>query len=153
MRTLLLCCVALVGCGAPSMMPEDAGVLAEDAGMTEDAGLSVTVHLPDGGAQAVALNPLATDMLEGKTVVRLNTVVSTALPGAALDALQVGFKASDGFDPASRANCMSLVPVSGDKLALGGIETSTRNLTWDDSLGYPGCLYMRDATDLFVTPR
>lgn len=134
---------------------DDAGVEVVDAGM--DAGTtvgpSVTVHLPDGGSNIVDLSTFSTVSFEGKDVVKLDLVITAAMPDVTFNTIQLGMKASDGFDPASRANCMSLVPVPGERLAQGGIEPATRNMTWDNSFGYPGCLYMRDATDFFVTNR
>lgn len=155
MRTpSFLCVLALSACGSMPMTMDDAGTV--DSGVTEDAGVtgpSVTVHLPDGGASQVDLSTFTTTPLEGKDVVKLDLVITAAMPGVTFTTIQLGMKASDGFDPASRANCMSLVPVAGERLTQGGIEPATRNLTWDNTLGYPGCLYMRDATDFFVTNR
>ena len=38
-------------------------------------------------------------------------------------------------------------------LVRGGIDPLTRNLAWDDALGYPGCLYVHDCTTLTLAPR
>ncbi len=155
MRTLLLlgCGLLWISCDAPPS-DTDAGDVT-DAGARDDAGttggLSVTVHFPDGGAGEVALSGLATEDLEGATVVRLSLVVTTALPEVTLSEVRVGFKASDGFDPASRGNCMSLLPLEGARLTQGGIDPVTRNLNWEDALGYAGCMYVNDLTDLFLT--
>ena len=98
----------------------------------------------------LSLGALPTTTVAGKDVVRLDRVVLEALPQASVATLKVTFKGSDGFNPASLANCTMLVPVSGSNLLKGGIEKATRNLVWDDSLGFPGCLYVRDTAELIV---
>ncbi|MCC6333539.1 MAG: hypothetical protein IT380_06095 [Myxococcales bacterium] len=151
----LLAALLLLACGPAS--PDMDGGAERDAGLADggvtDAGTGLTVEVGYlGGAQQVALGSLPTTSIAGKTVVALDQVVYGAFPAAQGTAFTVSFRASDGFDPASRSNCMSLLPLSSTLLPRGGIDPLTRNLTWDDALGYPGCLYVRDLATLTLTP-
>ncbi|MFT3711610.1 MAG: hypothetical protein QM817_28570 [Archangium sp.] len=161
MRFLLLtAAVSFVACD-PMSMTTDAGDQTDsgmtmtdtDAGMTVmDAGVEVNVRFTDGGSARVSISALPTVMIQGKAVVRLDAVLQQAQPSIDLSTARLGFRASDGFDPASRANCNGLLPVPSANLTRGGIDPVTRNLSWDDMLGYPGCLYVRDCVDFVLAP-
>jgi hypothetical protein len=151
MRTWWLAVVFVVGCG-PMPAGVDAG--SPDAGGADaggDAGLVLTV-VSGATTRTVDLAALTTHPLGVKTVVGLDAVVHATFPELQGSGFKVGFKASDGFDPASKANCMALLPLAESLLPRGGVDPLTRNLAWDDTLGYPGCMYVHDCTTLTLAP-
>lgn len=151
MRPLFLALVvALSACGGMTTT-SDAGVPEGDAGT--DAGAGLVLSLVSGATtRTLDLSTLPTHALGVKTVVGLDAVVHATFPELEGTAFKVGFKASDGFDPASKANCAALLPLAEGLLPKGGIDPLTRNLAWDDTLGYPGCMYVHDCTTLTLTP-
>lgn len=156
MRTWWLVVGFFVGCGSmPSSL--DAGVEA-DAGVevdggAVDAGVGLALSVVSGATtRTLDLSALPTHALGVKTVVGLDAVVHATFPELEGTGFKVGFKASDGFDPASKANCAALLPLAESLLARGGIDPLSRNLAWDDALGYPGCMYVHDCTTLTLTP-
>jgi hypothetical protein len=144
-----------MACGAPST-PVDAGagdMAVLDSGLPDAGATGPTVSVVSGAtSRSVDLSTLPTRVLGPKTVVGLELVLRATFPELEGTGVKVGFKASDGFDPASRGGCVPLLPLAETHLARGGIEPLTRNLAWDDSLGYPGCLYVRDCSTLTLSP-
>lgn len=102
-------------------------------------------------ARTVDLSTLPTHALGPKMVVGLDQVVHASFPELEGSGLRLSFKASDGFDPASRGGCAPLLPLAESLFSRGGIDPQTRNLAWDDALGYPGCLYVHDCTTLTLS--
>lgn len=150
MRTPALASLLLLLAACGSLPPDpdaDAGTQPMDAGPSET---SVEVTF-DGGSQVVELLGLPTAPIGDQTVVLLDGVLTRAFPSLDVSQVQLGFLAFDGFDPASKANCQGLVPVPGANLHKGGIIPQTRNLQWEDSLQYPGCLYVHGTVKLIVT--
>ena len=84
---------------------------------------------------------------------RLWDVIQLAVAGVTQDKLTADFVSSDGFKPGSKSNCAGLVPVPGANLAKGYIDVSTRRLSWDPSLGYPGCLSVQDLAEILVADK
>lgn len=128
-----------------------------DAGATPDGGaVGLLVKVTYNGASTdVDLSTLPTVDVTGVTYVRLSDVVSAAVTTATIDQLTAtNFLASDGFSPSSRPACAALLPIDGNTLlTLGYIDPLTRNLHWDDTLGYPGCLSVTDLTELVVADK
>jgi hypothetical protein len=109
---------------------------ADDTQQQQEQGIAVTVTYGEEGHQ-VALADIAPVELG----VRLSDVVKAAWPELDRTALVVDFIASDGFRPSSRSPCRDLMPVPGSLLDQGYLDPATANLTWDESLGFPGCLH------------
>lgn len=82
--------------------------------------------------------------LYGNTPNQLDDVVKRVYPDIALSAVNADFQASDGFRPAKSPLCKDLIPLDGSLLASGTIDPETRNLSWDEALQFPGCMYVRD---------
>ena len=156
-RSLLLSATLAfsVACGPATTPLADAGSLDAgaqlDGGTDAGAGLALDV-VSNGTRRSIDLSTLPTAPLGVKTVVKLDAVVQAAFPELVGTGFRVSFLASDGFDPASKANCATLVPLAESLLAQGGVDPLTRNLAWDDALGYPGCLYVHDCTTLTLAP-
>lgn len=102
----------------------------------------------EGTSAEVDLGSLETVEVNGVDVVRLADVVEAAELGVALADLEFDFVASDGFRPGSSTNCAGLVPVQGAILEQGYIHPASRNLSWDESLDYPGCLRVDDVATI-----
>lgn len=103
-----------------------------------------------GASQEIDLSTLGTVDVGGVVVVRLGEVLSTALPEVSLATVGANFLSSDGFNPSSKENCALLLPVVGATLNQGYLDPSTRNLSWDVTLAYPGCLAVRDLAEILV---
>jgi hypothetical protein len=128
-----------------------------DAGSTPDggpAGLLVKVTY-NGTSTDVDLSRLPTVVVAGVSFVRLSDVVTAAVTTTTIDLLTVtNFLGSDGFSSVSRPSCVGLLPIDGNTLlTLGYIDPATRNLYWDDTLGYPGCLSVNDVAEIVVANR
>lgn len=150
MRTSLLLAslLCLGACG--SMTPNTDAGQTFDAGT--DAGVGPFIEVVFGAdTKRIDLAALPTVQLADKAVVKLDVLVKAAYPAIDLATIHLGFLASDGFDPGSKANCVGLVPVPGARLAQGGITPETANVQWEDSLGYPGCLCVHGVAKLTVT--
>lgn len=146
-----------LACGGPSVSAPgvDAGVVEVidaglDGGALVDAGVAGLMLSVVSGTttRTVDLSTLPTRALGPKTVVGLDRVVHATFPELEDAGVKMSFKASDGFDPASRGGCAPLLPLAEALFSRGGIDPLTRNLAWDDTLGYPGCLYVRDCATL-----
>jgi hypothetical protein len=74
------------------------------------------------------------------------------IPSVSIEEIAADFVAGDGFNPVSSPNCSSIVPVPGANLALGRVTALSRNLLWDDSLDYPGCLDVDDLAEIIISP-
>ncbi len=99
----------------------------------------------------VDLGELDTVTIEGEELVRLSDVVEAADLGVELSALEFDFVASDGFRSGDRSTCTETIPMPGETLEQGYIDPVTRNMSWDASLGMPGCVRVRDAAQLIAT--
>ncbi|MGC4115654.1 MAG: hypothetical protein QM765_13825 [Myxococcales bacterium] len=140
--------LAINACGGDQqvVMP-DTGTLSPDGGAS---GKSVKVTY-NGNSSTVALGQLTTVSLNGVPYAKLADVLAAAIPGKTLDQLRAtDFIGADGFTPNSKTNCATLLPVAGATLAKGYIDPATRNLKWDESLTYPGCMIVKDTAEIIV---
>ena len=107
-----------------------------------DAGATVQVTY-QGAAETVALDGLPVAQLEGVDVVTLDTIVGRTDFPIALADVWLNFVGDDGFEPWMGDYCPAdLDPVPGSLAAQGGLDPATRNLQWDEALGYPGCMHV-----------
>jgi hypothetical protein len=104
----------------------------------------------NGTSRDVDPDELPPDVAPDPRGARLSRVVAAAFPDLDLADIASDFEASDGFRPGSSPNCDGLVPVAGLTLERGFIEPATGNLSWDDELGYPGCLKVRDLAKILL---
>jgi hypothetical protein len=119
---------------------QELGVKPE-AGPKTEGGAGKTVIVTYGGSTyTVDVTKPQPVTLDGAPYARLSDVVLLALPGKAVANLAADFEGAGGFKPGSKANCATLIPVAGDKLAKGYAQIQSLNMRWDDDLGYPGCL-------------
>lgn len=139
--------LGVAGCDAGS-----GGGDARDA--IADAPAAVTVQVIHGGdTQTVDLSTPDPVTVGELPFVRLSDVAARAFPSLDLATVTADFEGGDGFKPASKANCATLIPVDGGTLARGYISPSTRNLAWDDALQYPGCMRVSDAATITLVDR
>ncbi|HCF58016.1 MAG TPA: hypothetical protein DFS52_08495 [Myxococcales bacterium] len=117
---------------------------------TPDAGKTVKV-LWQGASTEVALDGLPTVEVAGTQAVRLTEVIAGVLGATPVAGLEADFTAADGFKPGSKSTCDGFIPVPGDKLAQGYIDPVSRNLVWDESLQFPGCLRVGDIAEIILT--
>jgi len=120
-------------------------VLACDQAVDEgnpDGGESLVAVHYDDQTEAVDLMQLATVEVGGDELVPLTAVVQEAFPSAG--SVEADFEAADGFRPAAKSDCLPLIPVPNDLLASGYLDPLTRNLIWDEALGYGGCMHPKD---------
>ncbi len=140
--------LAINACGGDQqvVMP-DTGTTTPDGG---NSGKSVKVTY-NGSSSTVALGQLTTVAINGVSYAKLADVIAAAIPGRTLDQLKAtDFISADGFTPNSKSDCAALLPLGAAIIAKGYIDPATRKLKWDDSLGYPGCMSVRDTAEIVV---
>jgi hypothetical protein len=121
----------------------------DDGDGSEDPGSVEVVY--DGNTVTVDLADVESVDLDGVEAARLSDVFEAANLGVELAALEFDFEGSDGFLSSSSSNCEALVPLSGELLTQGYIELVSRNLSWDEALGFPGCLRVDDTARILAT--
>jgi hypothetical protein len=124
---------------------QDSGV-PDDSGTVPGLKITVSYQGADTDVDISTLTPVT-----GTTAVLLADVVLAAQPGMDLATVNAGFLASDGFDPSTKANCASLLPLSGDLLEQGQVDVATANLSWPDALQMPGCSYVKGLAKVMLT--
>lgn len=180
LTSLVLVIASLTACGSESTPPQpDKGVLADlpagkELGPSPDAVSKLDgVATPDGVAKpdtgpagktvlvlyGGASTPVDVSKptqvpLDGTTYSRLSDVVLLALPGKALAALKVDdFEGSDGFKSSTKANCVGLIPLAGDKLPKGYVQPTSLNMRWDDDLGFPSCMTVKGLAKIHLSDK
>jgi hypothetical protein len=127
----------------------------QDSGVPDDGGnvpgLKITVSYQSNETDVDISTLTATTSPGGTPAVLLSDVVLAALPGQDLAIVNAGFLASDGFDPSTKANCASLLPLAGDQLENGYVDLETGNLSWPDALQFPGCSYVKGLAKVMLT--
>jgi hypothetical protein len=113
--------------------PATVDVVLEDQTVTIDLGELDAVTIPDG---------------EG--YVLLADVVDAASLGVAIDELEFDFEGGDGFLASSSSNCVDVIPLAGTALSQGYIQSVTRDLAWDESLGLPSCTNVDDTARILA---
>ena len=111
---------------------------------------SVTVEF-DGNTTDVMLNKVTFETIDGKEYAKLDAIVSEALPNETLADLQAEFTSNDGYTPADSDNCLSLVPLPGNRFAEGRVDVNIRKLIWIDGSDMPGCLQVRNLSNIKIT--
>lgn len=130
----LLLALSLTACGDDDDTTPDAASGSPDA-----AALTVEVAYGDL-TNTVTLSTLTPGTFGGVAAVKLSDVVLAAFPSVTVANLQADdFVASDGFASSGSSNCTEVLPIDGASFDKGWIEIATRNLVWEDSLGFPGC--------------
>jgi hypothetical protein len=110
------------------------GSTAVDAAV-DGNGVVVAVSY-QGQAVNVDLGTVATSSYKGTNLVKLSDLWTSTNITADRSTLTFEFvAAADGFKPSDKG-CADL---SGTVLDKGYIDPSSRNLTWDESLGFKGC--------------
>lgn len=145
--TLLALLAAALACAAPPGGEDNDG---EDAGT--DAGHEGVLVLVtySGVEEEVDLTTLDTVDVEGEDLVLLSSVVLEAFPTRALADILANFEAYDGFVPSQSPYCDGLVPVFGLRLEQGYIDPATRNVSWDEALQFPGCMYVDECVEIEI---
>lgn len=119
----------MLGCESPSAAPE----------------LSVNVSF-EGEVRVLELAELEA----GPSGVSLDEIVTAAWPELDQQGIGVDFIAADGFRPAARSNCLDLIPVPSDLFGSGFLDPETRDLNWEESLDYPGCLHPNNVETILL---
>lgn len=127
-------------------------VAAEIRGEESVSGFTVAVLYRDQRV-LVDLSGLPVKQIAGLDFVLLSDVVERAFPSIDLGAITADFLGSDGFRPGSKGFCAALVPVDGSLLRQGYISPTTRNLLWDESLQYPGCMRVQDTAEIILADK
>ncbi len=124
----------------------------DDGDDDPQTGDPVTVEVVFGDVREdVDLSKATLEDVEGENYVTLTSVLQLALPNENLENLTYDFVAGDGFQPLDSTNCEGLIPLTGDLLVNGYIHPTSRNLIWDATLEYPGCLHIKDLAQILVT--
>ena len=122
----------------------DSGV-PDDSGTVPGVKITVSYQSNDTDVDLSTLTPIT-----GTTTVALSDVVLKALPGKDLTTVSAMFLGADGFDPSTKANCATIVPLAGNLLAQGTVDVSTANMSWDASLQFPGCIYVKGLAKITI---
>ena len=100
------------------------------------AGTTVALAVSyQGRSVAVDLGTVATSSYKGVDLVRLSDAWARSEIAADRTTLEFEFVGSDDFKPSSKG-CVDL---AGSVLDQGYIDPTSRNLTWDEALGFRGC--------------
>jgi hypothetical protein len=126
-----------------------------EAGGKPEAGSGKTVDvIYDGKTTAVDLSkPTPVVGTDGNSYARLSDLVLLALPGKALNTLVADFESSEAtgsYKPGSKDNCKNLIPLPGEKMDKGYIHPQSRRLIWDEGLGFPGCMSVKDLAKIIL---
>lgn len=129
-----LTCILAAGCSDDQSV--DPG-----AASSGDAVIEVTF---EGQSVPVDLGNVTTSTYKDVELVKLSDLWEAS--GIATDRTTLAFEfvASDGFKPSVK-DCED---VPGDVLDRGYVDPATRNLTWDESLGYGGCYSVRETVQM-----
>ncbi len=111
-----------------------------------------SVEVVYGGTTVeVGLGDIEPVTRDGVEVARLSDLVEAADLGVDLEALEFDFEASDGFRSSNSSNCVDVVPVPGELLTQGYMDLETQDLSWEESLDFPGCLRMDGMVRIHAT--
>jgi hypothetical protein len=135
---------------ATDLRPSDTGTAAD-----QPKGPSVTV-VYQGSSQVVSVGKPTPVTINNQSYARLSAVAQLGLPaGKSVDALLFDFESSDGFRPANAGSgyCKPIIPINAADLAKGYVQLQSRNLRWDDSQGYPGCMGVKDLAKILVSDK
>ncbi|MBW2732609.1 MAG: hypothetical protein JRH20_09455 [Deltaproteobacteria bacterium] len=139
----VLALVLTLGCGG-----DDSPVGSDGSVVHDSFNVQVIVKvILEGVEEDVALGELSTMEIDGESYVTLSDVVTAAFPAESLAQLQADFEGADGFKPGSKDFCKDTIPVDGALLTEGYLHPQSRNMRWNDSLSYPGCM---SPTDLAI---
>ena len=122
-----------------------------DEGQPDGQAKTVLVHWA-GQIETIDLGRLDSVEQAGREVVAVDGVVRAAFERVALTEVAADFVAVDGFRPAGKSLCRTLIPVPGDQLAKAYLDVASANLLWDDDLGYSGCLFVQQVAELRLYP-
>lgn len=106
----------------------------------------------DGKSTLLDLTQLATTTFKDTTVIELPTLWDALGTGTSYDGSTFDFVGADGFRPASRDKCKTVV-FDGATFAKGYVEVDSQRLTWDDDLGFSGCAFVSDLTSIEATTK
>jgi len=140
-----IACLALLplaGCGDDQTV--DPGTNQNPAEAGSDAAGPVVIVSYQGQSYPISLASVATTAYKGVNLVRLSDVWAATKVSVDPSTLAFEFVSSDGFKP-SKKGCADL---SGTLLAQGYIDPASRNLTWDEALGFEGCYSVRDTAQM-----
>lgn len=127
------------GSGAAS---SSGAVSQNDAGSSSGEVTAGTLTLVVAGtAYPLVLANLETTSFKDVTVVSLPTVWKAAGLTASYTDYVFDFVGADGFRPATRDKCKTVV-FDGAAFAQGYVEVESQRLTWSDDLSYSGCAFV-----------
>ena len=125
---------------------------AADTGSDGASGNSIEVSYGGQAKQAMLAKETPVSCGSG-TCARLSDLVKQVFPALDQTKVVANFRSSDGFDPGMKSNCKGFVPVPGAALGKGLVDTVTHKLLWDSSLGYPGCLQVKDLARVLLADK
>ncbi len=133
----------LIACGDDqSVNPGNSQNPSTDSG-ADASGVVVQVSY-QGQSMAIDLGTLATTSYKGVNLVKLSDVWTASQINADRTTLEFEFVAEYGFKP-SKKGCADL---SGAVLDKGYIDPASRNISWDESLGFEGCYSVRNTAQM-----
>lgn len=140
--SLLLLSLAACGSGDQSIDPGTGQNPSTDGG-ADGNGVVLEVSY-EGQSVPLDLGAIATSDYKGVNLVKLSDVWAASRIAADRSELEFRFVGDDGFTPWSKG-CADL---PGDVLARGYIDPSSRNLTWDETLGFKGCYSVKSTAQM-----
>ncbi|MBN2359140.1 MAG: hypothetical protein JXR83_06780 [Deltaproteobacteria bacterium] len=116
------------------------------------SGAGVTVQVNYGGNQLpVDFSCVADTEFSGAAHKKLSDVILAAVTDRTIDQLKIDDLLAPGYSPTMRSNCDGMLPVSGANSELGFVLPATRDLVWDGSLMYPGCMNVDGLEEIRVS--
>lgn len=135
---------------APVGTDTPVGETTTDAAVEAEVASALISVIYGAESKVIDVAKMATVDVEGTPAVLLSEVVKAAFPAVVLTEVSVDFTGAEGFKPGSKANCVGVVPVPGKSLEQGWIDPATTKIFWDESLGFPGCLTVKMATEIIL---
>ncbi len=133
----------LTACGDDQTVDPGANQTPASDGGADASGVVVQVSF-DGQSKTLDLGTLPTTEYKGVNLIKVSDLWTASQFGVDPATLEFEFVSTDGFKPSVK-DCADL---PGNVIDKGFLDPTSRNLTWDESLGYPGCYSVKEVAEM-----
>ncbi len=139
-----------LGSSSGSAQTGSSGAVSQSDGGSDVVPAGTVVLSIDGREFPLVLAELPKTMFKETEVVSLTALWTASGVKATTAGFMFDFVGTDGFRPASRDKCKSVV-FDAEDFAKGYIELASQRLTWDDDRGFSGCAFVTGLTRVEAT--